>query len=317
MQKKNKQTVSVVIPTYNCPFLREAIDSVLRQTCLPDEIIVVDDGSLTKVEPLERYRGKVKYLYQENTGQAGARNLGVSNAIGDWVAFLDSDDLWNERKLEEQFTALFEFPDYGCVACGAVLINNLREPIGLGSGNFLGKTRPLTRLEFILNAPNAILVPSMVVIKKEAFLKAGGFEAKFQPIEDLVFFDKLLKSTDTLIVEKPLLFRRIHGDNLTFKYLGMLKSYLLWISERLERELTVDELSKLKALVCEITGLSAYYKGKDSHGRILLKKALKYNPNLRRLLFFSLSILGSTFGNYLRIIKRYFSSQTARKILLK
>src|SRR5262245_56795787 len=101
-------TVSVVIPSYNCGHLvTEAVDSALGQTTPPTEIIVIDDGSKDDTgERLSGYEGRVRYFRQENQGVAAARNSGVQEAVSEFVAFLDADDVWHPRKLELQLEVL-------------------------------------------------------------------------------------------------------------------------------------------------------------------------------------------------------------------
>ena len=105
-------TVSVVIPTYNrARLLAEALDSVLQQTCPPAEIIVIDDGSKDDTaQAMVPYGGKVRYVCQENAGPAAARNHGMRLATGDFIALLDSDDLWVKDRLERQLKALEQHP---------------------------------------------------------------------------------------------------------------------------------------------------------------------------------------------------------------
>jgi len=111
----NEGLVSAVIPTFNrLHYLREAIDSVCVQTRPVSEIIVVDDGSNDGTEEfLADFVGAVplRVIRQENAGQAAARNRGILAAQGEWVAFLDSDDLWCPTKLEEQMNFLNENPE--------------------------------------------------------------------------------------------------------------------------------------------------------------------------------------------------------------
>ena len=92
--------ISVVIPTYNrAKFLTNCIQSVLNQTINVDEIIVIDDGSTDNTkEVLSPFH--VAYFYQNNKGVSSARNLGISKAKNEWIAFLDSDDCWDEKKIE-------------------------------------------------------------------------------------------------------------------------------------------------------------------------------------------------------------------------
>src|SRR5262245_15747118 len=114
-------SVSVVIPTYNCGRLvTEAVDSVLGQTVPPAEVIVVDDGSQDDTaERLAAYAGRVRYLRQENQGVAAARNCGVAASGGEVVAFLDADDVWHPRKLEFQLAALDRHPGLGLLGTGS------------------------------------------------------------------------------------------------------------------------------------------------------------------------------------------------------
>lgn len=97
-------TVSVVIPAFNAEsFLGEALDSVLGQTARPTEVIVVDDGSTDGTRALvRRYSDAVRLVTQDNGGAARARNVGARQATGEWLAFLDADDVWLPEKLEKQ-----------------------------------------------------------------------------------------------------------------------------------------------------------------------------------------------------------------------
>ena len=117
-------TISAVIPCYNAaPFLRETIESVLNQTCPPIELIVVDDGSTDDSAAIaQSYGPPVRVIRQENQGESAARNRGIDEAQGEWVALLDADDRWLPHKLERQAKVLSNAPDdVVCVYCGLVL----------------------------------------------------------------------------------------------------------------------------------------------------------------------------------------------------
>ena len=103
--------ISVVIPTYNrADFLPSCLQSVLNQTVRVDEIIVVDDGSTDSTSNIVK-EFDVSYLYQPNSGVAKARNVGIQKAKNEWIAFLDSDDLWHCRKLEHHIAFHTQNPE--------------------------------------------------------------------------------------------------------------------------------------------------------------------------------------------------------------
>lgn len=109
--------ISVVIPTYNgAQFLGAALGSVYAQTFTDYEVIIVDDGSTDNTrELLERYRDRLRYHYQENQGLAVARNTGLGLARGDYITYLDADDLWEPGNLQVKHEVLAKFPGIGGV----------------------------------------------------------------------------------------------------------------------------------------------------------------------------------------------------------
>ena len=110
---ENEFKISVVIPVFNRErYIARAVDSVLAQKFAAYEILVVDDGSSDgTADVLRGYGDKIRYIYQENAGVSAARNMGVEEAEGDWIAFLDSDDEWMECHLANQIKILSEHPD--------------------------------------------------------------------------------------------------------------------------------------------------------------------------------------------------------------
>ncbi len=107
-------TVSAVIPTFNrLGFIRRAINSVLAQTVPADEVLIIDDGSTDGTADLlnAEYGPRLRVIRQANTGVSGARRRGVQEAKGDWIAFLDSDDVWTPNHNEDMLHAAASIPD--------------------------------------------------------------------------------------------------------------------------------------------------------------------------------------------------------------
>lgn len=158
--------VSAIIPTYNyAQFVCEAVESALAQTWPNMEVIVVDDGSTDDTrERLQRYTGRIKYLYQNNRGLSAARNTGIREASGEYVAFLDSDDIWLPDKIEAQMQLVLT-NGFEAVVC------HPRLPTG----------RALTFDECFTVSPG---FGSTALVRKTLFEEVGGFDESLRSVED-------------------------------------------------------------------------------------------------------------------------------------
>lgn len=165
--------ISVVIPTYNrCEMVSTALSSVLAQNYHDLEVIVVDDGSIDRTqEVLGNFSdNRVRVFYQENSGLAAARNAGIRQAQGTYIAFLDDDDLWLPEKIAQQVALFEQQPDLGLVICGYQTID--------AQGVKLSEVRPwLWRPELSLQTwlYSCPTVPSAVMVRRDWLEKAGGF----------------------------------------------------------------------------------------------------------------------------------------------
>lgn len=174
-------TVSVVIVTYNKgDTISEAIESVLRQTYRDLELLVVDDGSTDDTaERVARFGPQVRYLRKENGGTGSARNLGIAQARGRFVAFLDGDDLWLPRKLERQMELFREQPEALAVQCSAHCVD---ERLRVFESRLCRPERDsLKRFLLFENLP---AFSSAVVVRKEAFERIGGFATDLVILSD-------------------------------------------------------------------------------------------------------------------------------------
>src|SRR5437773_9320352 len=126
-----KATVSVVIPNYNyAHFLREAIDSALAQTYKDIEVIVVDDGSTdASADVIASYDSRIHPVFSQNQGVAAARNRGVAESTGEYIAFLDADDAWLPTKIEKQVERFAADTALGLVHVGVEDIDGEGNPL--------------------------------------------------------------------------------------------------------------------------------------------------------------------------------------------
>jgi len=113
---------SVIVTAYNqAQYIGPALDSVLGQTRTPDEVVVVDDGSTDATpEVITPYRDRIVYIRQPNQGVAESRNTGIRAARGEFLAFLDGDDLWEPEKLDVQVSAAKQYPESGLIAVNGI-----------------------------------------------------------------------------------------------------------------------------------------------------------------------------------------------------
>ncbi len=190
MKSDPASLVSVVIPTYNSGrFIAQAIRSVLGQTYARYEVIVVDDGSTDETKDvLREFDGHSRYLYQDNRGPSAARNAGIRLARGEYICFLDADDIWAPNKLEVQLTFMEQHPDIGLVFSDEEEVSaegDIR-PSLLAQSRFysdLVSQKPLQDAFRKLLIENCIPT-STVMVRKACFAKAGLFDESLMVVED-------------------------------------------------------------------------------------------------------------------------------------
>jgi glycosyltransferase involved in cell wall biosynthesis len=191
--------VSVVVPVYNSEaFLRETLDSIFALEYEPFEVIVVDDGSTDASPSIAQSYPGLRYIHQENRGPAAARNAGIEAAQGEFVAFVDSDDIVLPHKLSAQMGYLLDHPDV---------------------------TAAIGRQEWITPPPNAVPdrvwgdldgIPCIsMVIRKAALVELGGFNPALRGPEDTDLLMRLREGGyEFLVLPEIVMRRRYHGDNL-------------------------------------------------------------------------------------------------------
>ncbi len=221
--------VSVIIPVWNGEvYLGETIESALAQTVSPHEVIVVDDGSTDgSAAVAEGYRdaGPVTVVRQENRGHPAALNRGIEASSGDFLGFLDADDLWFEPKLERQLECFAADPDLDyCVT---------------GLRNFISPDRATADclLDAKLLAPQRGYGVQTLLARRRAFDRVGLFEPELRHAAKTSWF---LRARDAgargAEIEEVLVHRRLHGENISQSQRGeSLDEYLTLLKARLDR----------------------------------------------------------------------------------
>jgi glycosyltransferase involved in cell wall biosynthesis len=218
----NQPLVSIIIPTYHgARYIAQTVDSALTQTYSHREVIVVDDGSPDDTAlVLKPYEGRIRYIRKTNGGPASARNAGIVQAQGEYLAFLDGDDLWEKDKLAEQVAFLMNHPECGLVYTNLSIIDE--KDIVISTTD---RTRPSGNLFMSLFMKNSIPTSS-VLVRKACFEKVGVFDEDRDliSVEDYDMWIRIASQFQIGFLNKPLLRYRIHrkgiSRNIARSYLG-------------------------------------------------------------------------------------------------
>lgn len=290
-------TVSVIIPTYNrAQLLTQAIDCLLEQTRVPDEIIVVDDGSTDNtLEVLARYGPPVRVIQQENAGPGIARNRGIEAATGDLLAFLDSDDTLDPESIRKRAEYLENHPDTSIVYTGAYM----RSLDGRVLSWFVKPPLPSGRLYAELICRHLFPIHA-VMLRHTCFTTGARFDSL--PGEDYGLWAQL--SADYLIasIDQPLANYRVHPQMRTNASEFTVRNGIR-IQERIQQMSAFRTLSPQQcARFYVVCGSRHAQLGETQQARAYFKRAIKIAPKqLRPYLLYMLSPLGKK--SYLRLAR--------------
>ena len=267
--------VSVIIPVYNAEnFLSETIESVIAQTYTDWEIIAVDDGSTDRSgKILRKYEQllpqKFHAIMQQNSGTSAARNTAIEASKGEYIAFLDHDDLWLPEKLGKQVELLDSNKKFGMVYSDNYVID---------SNGDLKKKSLLPCIMFRGNVFNELFHRNFialltVIIRNEVLNKVGMFDPKYKIAEEYDLFLRIAEYYPVDFVEQPLAKYRVHAEsvskNIEVSVDEDLQIMEYWLNKKpeLKRELR-GKIRLKKARLCY--NLTAYYFSKHEY-----KKAVK------------------------------------------
>lgn len=201
-------TVSVIIPTYNrAKYIRDAIDSALNQTRVPDEILVIDDGSTDNTpEILAQYDAPVRVIRQRNRGRSAARNVGLDEARGDAIMFLDSDDLLLPTNLARCLAVLTPNPRVGVVYSDALIVDSSGQAVELYTGAMPGP-RPSGMVLGELSRRCFLTISSLA---RRSAIGSLRFNESMSHAEDYDFWRQLAGHWEFQYVDEPLMCYRYH-----------------------------------------------------------------------------------------------------------
>jgi len=207
--------VSIVIPMYNAEnFIQQTIESVINQTFINWELILVDDGSTDKTNlKIQPYLKdlRIKYIYQENSGVSSARNKGYQFASGEYLAFLDADDVWLSDNLACKVNALILDPSIGFVYSYSKNIDQHANKFGQIHKPIHGDV-----LDYLLAWKGSFTSPSGILISKIKIEEIGLFDPALSTSADRDFFIRIAAKYKTYCVPKVTWLYRYHDQNMHY-----------------------------------------------------------------------------------------------------
>jgi len=217
--------VSAIVPVCGGErFLGAALESIFAQDYRPIEVIVVDDGSEDDTARIARSFADVHYLWQHNQGPAAARNAGISVARGEFIAFLDHDDLMAPHKLSLQVGYLLDHPEIGCVLT--------RQAIFLEPGT---APPPWLQRDSIFGDLGGIQ-PLSALVRRSVFEQAGLLDSAYRVAEGIEWLGRVREAGVKIgVLPEVLVYRRVHGSNLSHQNRAMQAALLKAMKGKIDR----------------------------------------------------------------------------------
>lgn len=276
--------ISVIIPVYNSEkYIPIAIDSVLEQSYSNYEIIVVDDGSTDNTrQKLQPYKKKIRYIYQENQGSAAARNVGISLAKGDLIAFLDADDFWTiPDKLSKQVALFEDNPTLGCINTGWKIVD--------GAGKHIKTVQPwhkAPKLDLETWLKKKCVRTSAMVFRKHWLEKVGGFDEELRQSHDVDLALRLsLAGCETVWLKDATVCYRQHEANTTKNSLKQAKYVQMVLDKFFARPNLPESIKQQESQIRYHTlvwlAWYQYRAGNLDEMAKFLQKSLDFSPYLR------------------------------------
>ncbi|KAB2837030.1 MAG: glycosyltransferase [Candidatus Brocadia sp.] len=288
----NDSLVSVIIPTYNCArFLMESVGSVLSQTYQPYEIIVIDDGSTDNTkEVLQPVMQRIKYVQlEQNKGSPVVRNIGIQAAQGEYVAFLDADDVWLPEKLQTDRECFDKHPDVGMVYSKHINIDEK----GVVFHGAMKKRLPCGKIFVQLFSEQNFIITSSVVVRKAVFETTGLFDEQLVNCQDWDMWLRIAFYFQIAGIDKPLIKYRHNPYSLSknrdnvLKYQKLVIDKIYHMFNNKENGMSEKRYKKRLALHYAKTGRYYLRIGDKRLAHENFRLSVKHDPlNLRTLRYY-------------------------------
>lgn len=285
------ELVSVVIPSYNRPDrTQRAIDSVAAQSYSPIELLVVDDGSSPPLAeelslPKEQLASANLIPHDENQGANVARNTGIDNASGNYLAFLDSDDEWKSEKIEAQVSKIRNNDGYGVSYTGVKNVDENGRLNGMKYATFEGD------LTAELLKENMIGTLSSVLVSRDVIRRSGKLNPQLSSFQDWEWYLRLSKETNFMPVEEPLTIRHNEGGQISTDFSRKQgTTYSILMDSLCEHARTEREQKIAISGLQQQVGYSALLNQQFSDARFFFLRSIVNNPaNFKSYLYLLLS----------------------------
>ena len=292
---------SVIIPTYNrAHIIGEALDSVLAQSCQDFEILVVDDGSTDSTpEVLKPYSEQIRYFKQPNSGPAAARNQGITESRGEYIAFLDSDDHWYPDKLAQIDRAIGAHPGAGLFYSDLRVVDEqLDYKRELHSRHIVGDGY----LQLLLGG---FFGTSTVVVKRECFGVCGLFCEELFGTEDWDMWIRIARQFPIVHVPAVLVGYTFQSSGSVFASPRALGAERVVIERAIEADphLSHRQRSQIEARLCYREGVAYLQHGKKAAAASCFSKTIRLAPLFFRTYIYWVLLKTGTVDLWPRTIK--------------
>jgi len=303
--------VSVVIPTFHSPYLRNALESVFSQTWQPLEIVIVDSSPASTLPDIADCRDRVKYLFQSANGVSAARNFGIENAQGEMIALLDADDIWHERKLEKQVELLRTHPEIGFSFSAVWNLTDGAAPGMIPTEPFYPEALSKwistniqhegavsgSAYELLLEV-NCIATSSLV-IRRDAFETIGNFDESLKNAEDYEFELRLAERYPAVFISEPTSRYRVHDTGLSGEWTTRSELFHRTNLDALEKHYRLFPTRAVKralAQTCSSYALHYLNLGDFRSASRYSRRSLEIYPSMRAFKHLAESISPKVYG---------------------